>query len=131
MSSVAIVVGAREYAERFEELARHDHVWLVREPDSQPYPDDWWLALKQRGPTVSSFDATSGSSIDDRLLVALDFVQDHHNEYTYEGEWDTLEVYGAELSDEVRAMLRELDVVDVIPTASGFLCRRPTKAAEG
>ena len=129
MSSVAIVIGAHEYAERFEELARHDHVWLVREPDPQPYPHDWWVALEQRGPTVSSFDITSGSSIDDALLVALELVEDHHNEWTDPPGWKTLEVYGAALSDDVRATLQELEVVDIISTESGFICRRPTTVA--
>lgn len=126
---VGIVVD-RNYANRIPELARAFHVWVVESPKNSAAIQQFWAGEKSDAfgdpleTGITSFKPREGESAQALCAGIAEYVDEHHNAYAHDPPWSEIEVYGADLDDQLREVFSDLGATSFEKTEEGFVCRR-------
>jgi len=128
--SVGIVL-ERDFGSDLLTLATRLHVWVRDSSENQRLVERYRRAdpasSVERG--FTTFRVKDGKSPEQILLGVLGDVELHHGRYSHVPAWDTLEIYGATATDEVRKAMEELGVTAFTSMPGGFRCSRSVGGA--
>jgi hypothetical protein len=124
LTTVVLVLG-HVTRERLLELLHRAHVWLVATPAHANLERELWTEHRATGlpGDVTSFVSTSAPA-EERIAELVASIDKHHDERARDGAWTTLEVLGAELTHELRAVLERYGAVQLSAAETGFVARR-------
>ena len=127
--TIAVVLDTG-FGSRLASLAERAAVWIVDSPGNRPAIELLWTARRTRG---ASYDVTVFRTIPG--LTAEEHVDAVLRSAVTDGETDepaapvgSIEVYGTELTDEMRSTLAKYDYPLIDPLGNDFRARRGTKA---
>ena len=104
-ASVAIVVDPN-FGERLELLATHMPVWIADTPTNRTCAESLWSRADAHCPTVTTF-RTNGDDSAEWCRAILPQVELHHGEYSQSPAFDSIEVFGAGATPNLRDALSE------------------------
>lgn len=106
-------------------------MWIVDTPANRAAAERAWKEQPgeshQNGITISKDAECTREELFLSMLVAIDI---HHGRYSHDPPYTALQVYGASLTDAVRAELRDYGFDEFRPGANGFWASRPTTSED-
>ena len=120
-----IIVVDGSFGRRLEDLPRDVPVWIVRSDTNE--------AAALRGRThrpeanhligITTFDALSDSS-EQNLLGIFEDIDLHHGIYSSNPPYREIEVFGTNVTSEIKSLLMECGFAEFHSTADGFTAKR-------
>ena len=128
---VAIVVDPT-FGDKLVGLAARLHVWITDTAENKAAAHVVWresggVHSLERGVTTFSVGPTDRP--DEIVASVLETIDLHHGEYSHSPTWTVLEVYGANPTPSLSAVLAERGFTNIAPTPDGFTASRSTREA--
>ena len=125
--TIAIVLDVT-FAGRLASLVEGAAVWIVDSPENRPAIESVWTARRTRGAAydVTVFRMIPGLTAEDHVESVLRSAAKHLESDDLPGPVGSIEVYGTELTDAMRAMLARHDYSRFDPLDEGFRGRTAT-----
>lgn len=128
-TTVAIVVDP-EFGERLFTLAEKMTVWIADTPVNRPCAESIWSTRDDQAalPNVTTFKVAAGESPEASCVGLLGTVDLHHGPYSQTPAYSAVEVFGAQLTPELREALAKFDLDSLTERPDGFRAERTTAA---
>jgi hypothetical protein len=123
---VSVVVD-REFSEQLARLTPGVPVWIVDTSINKPVAQRLWRERPQSGSLtgITTFDASNSASPEDIVASMLGAIDLHHGVYSADPPFTVIEVFGARLTDKLKAELSEYGFNEFEPGSTGFRATRP------
>lgn len=123
VNKVSLVVD-KNYGERLRSLVGAGPIWLIDTEINRIAAKEYWELIPEpnREAVVTTFKYLVDDSASANCLKILPVVDLHHGQYS--GGYSVLEVIGAQLGQELRAVIAGLGFVRFDRTAEGFWASR-------
>ena len=99
---VTLIIDLRAQLSTVEEALAISDVWLVESEENGRISGTIWSHSADFKNTLSTFQVSLPHDLEDIMIVALELIDCHHNDFTDKGDWEELRVIGvspSELSD--------------------------------
>jgi hypothetical protein len=126
---VSVVVD-REFGEQLARLTPGEPVWIVDTPVNKPVAQRLWTEQPQSSSLtgITTFDASHSTSPEDIVASMLGAIDLHHGVYSAGPPFTVIEIFGARLTDKLKAELFEYGFSEFEPSSTGFRAIRPLPA---
>jgi hypothetical protein len=126
---VSVVVD-REFGEQLARLTPGAPVWIVDTPINKPVAQRLWREQPQNDSLtgITTFDFSNSASPEDIVASMLGAIDLHHGHYSADPPYTVIEVFGARLTDKLKAELSEYGFSEFEPGSTGFRAIRPLPA---
>ncbi len=118
-----VLVVDPNFGEKAIELACSAHVWIVASPGNNIVAESLWKDSKQEfsiNTGISTFEASPNSTPEDTVIDIIDTIDEHHDSSSGDFSWKCIEVYGTELTPQVRKILETYGVKQFNTHEGGF-----------
>jgi hypothetical protein len=124
LRTVAVVLDER-FSWRLSALAERVPVWIIDSADNRPAIESLWDARRKRsaGYDVTVFRAVPELSTEDHLAGVLRSVDSHRDDESAPGRFQVVEMYGIEMTESIRSVLRRRGFDGIEPVGDGYRAR--------
>jgi hypothetical protein len=121
------VVVDREFGQRLSELEPDVPVWIVGTSANRAAAEQLWKDHPQKNHLtgITTFKDWESASTEELLVSELDTIDLHHGPHSANPPYTILEVFGAPLSERIKAELLQYGFNEFRPTQAGFNAVRP------
>ncbi len=117
---VALVLDS-DFGEKLTVMSGKMYVWIVDTPTNHSIVENIWKKDKITDrPGVTTFKALPDESAEQMCMRILPVIEVHHDEYSIDGPYNTLEVIGLNLTEELMLFLKEFGFHSVEETKERF-----------
>jgi hypothetical protein len=117
---VALVLDTA-FGTKLGSLSEKMHVWIVDTPTNRSMVEEIWRTdEKTEGPCVTTFKALPDESAEQMCMRIIPVIEEHHDEYSVDGPYDTLEVIGLTLTEQLILFLKDFGFRNIEETKEGF-----------
>ena len=116
INQVAIIVNENE--QTIKELAKSMHVWVVATAKNKVIVEALWKLDLTGELSISHYDVSPDSTLEEKCLVAIDLVESHHSSVFSAEPWLEIQVHGCKLTEKLKTEF--IDFGNTIITNQGY-----------
>jgi hypothetical protein len=125
INQVAIIVHENEQA--IKELAQKMHLWVAATEKSKAVIEALGKLDTPKEFELSHYDVPVESTAEEKCLIAIDLVEDHHSSVFGAEPWLEIQVHGCDLTQKLEAELKEFGNTTLVKQGYGFNVTRTSE----
>jgi hypothetical protein len=123
------IIVEREFGEKLAELERGVPVWIVDTPTNKPVAQRFWNEHPDEDHLtgITTFNDLSSLSTGEMLLDQLETIELHHGSHSANPPYTVIQVFGTQLTPNVKSALAEYGFNSFRTTPAGFTASKAGK----
>lgn len=125
INQVAIIVHEKEQA--IKDLAHEMHLWVAATEKNKAVVEALWKLNTPEELTISHYHVPADSTAEEKCLIAIDLVEDHHSSVFSAEPWLEIQVHGCEPTEKLVSEFKEFENTKITKQGYGFNVTRPSE----